>query len=254
MELGELISVISGFHTWKHSERIKLFGWYIHSQLGKEKFSAAEILACYRKLSIPEPSKIHPYLSDLENRKPKQLLRDSKGYSLEFSIRQALETKYGQREITIQVTKMLMDLPTKVPDVAEREFLKEALICYRHGAFRAAIVMTWNLAYDHLLTYILKHKLADFNRQWPISFPKLHAKARVTAITVKDDFSEVKESEVLTICKSAAIVNPDVYKVMDEKLARRNSAAHPSMVHIGQIQAEGVIDDLVNNVVLKLFI
>jgi hypothetical protein len=32
----------------------------------------------------------------------------------------------------------ISDLPAGVPDVAEREFLDEALICYRNGAFRAA--------------------------------------------------------------------------------------------------------------------
>jgi hypothetical protein len=58
-----------------------------------------------------------------------------------------MTAKYGERKITVEVTKMLTDLPAKVPDVAEREFLDEALICYRNGAFRAAVVMTWNLAF-----------------------------------------------------------------------------------------------------------
>jgi len=171
---------------------------------------------------------------------------------LKFSIRKSLDEKHGQRTITIQVTQMLAELPSKVPEVSEREFLQEALICYKHKAFRAAIVMTWNLAYDHLLSYILQHKLSDFNTQWPRSFARRHAQARVAVMGAREDFGELKESEVIAICKSAAIISADVYKVMDEKLDKRNSAAHPSVLHIGQIQAEGVIDDLVNNVVLKI--
>jgi hypothetical protein len=132
--------------------------------------------------------------------------------------------------------------------------LDESLKCYKAGAFRAAIVMCWNLAYDHLLSYVLHHRLADFNSQWPISFPKKHAQSRISAIAIRDDFSELKESEVLMVCKSAAIISGDVYKILHEKLDRRNSAAHPSGVRIEQLQAESFIDDIVKNVVLKIVV
>ncbi len=39
---------------------------------------------------------------------------------------------------------------------------------------------------------------------------------------------------------------------MDEKLGKRNSAAHASSVAIGQLQADALIDDLVKNVVVKI--
>jgi hypothetical protein len=42
----------------------------------------------------------------------------------------------------------------KISDEAERLFLTEAISCLRAKAFRATIVMTWNLAYDHLLNWI----------------------------------------------------------------------------------------------------
>jgi len=164
-------------------------------------------------------------------------------------------TELGKpRPVAIQVEKLLLDLPMQVPDVAEREFLDEALRCYKAAAFRAAIVMTWNLTYDHLLNYILKHKLTEFNTQWPVSYPKLHGKARVPAITNKDEFSELKESELLMVCRSAAIISPDAHRILDEKLAKRNSAAHPSSVKIGQLQAENFIDEIVKNIVMKLIV
>jgi hypothetical protein len=184
--------------------------------------------------------------------KAKQMLRTRDGYRLERATLKKLDSKFGARPITMQITKLLEELPGKVPDVAEREFLREALICYRYGAFRAAIVMSWNLAFDHLLHFVLKNHLSAFNSQWPRSFPRQNQKARVQQIATRDEFSELKESEVLTVCKSAAIITADLYKILDEKLGKRNSAAHPSTVTIGQIQVEEVIDDLVNNVVLKL--
>ena len=70
-----------------------------------------------------------------------------------------------------------------------------------------------------------------------------------------DDFSvDLKESEVLEIAKAANAITNDIYKVLEPKLGRRNSAAHPSSVTIGPLQMEEFIDDLVTNVILKLTI
>ena len=252
MILADFVGGVPGFPTWSHADKIRFFAWFVHYHGKGDRFTSRDIGKCYDELNMGRPSSISPFLAQMEKKKPKELLRNSAGFYLEHSLREKMTEKYGQRKITVQVTKMLLDLPAQVPDIAEREFLGEALICYRYGAFRAAIVMTWNLAFDHLLNFVLKHHLADFNKQWPISFTKQHQKARISAISSRDDFSELKESETLTICKSAAIITPDIFKILEEKLGKRNTAAHPSTVGVSQIQAEGVIDDLVNNVVLKL--
>jgi hypothetical protein len=61
----------------------------------------------------------------------------------------------------------------------------------------------------------------------------------------------LKEFEGIEICNSASIITKDVHRISVQKLGRRNSAAHPSSVKIGQLQADEFIDDLVKNVVLK---
>ncbi len=112
--------------------------------------------------------------------------------------------------------------------------------------------MTWKLAYHHLCDHILKNRLADFNTRWVVVFPA-HHKNGIKAITRVDDFGDhLKESEAIKIAKSASIISNDVAKTLDEKLGRRNSAAHPSGVKIEQLQAEEFIDDLVKNVVLNI--
>jgi hypothetical protein len=252
MTLADVVGGVPGFAKCSHADKIRFFAWFLHYHRKHERFNSGDVGKCYDELHMGRPSSISPFLAQMEKKKPKELLRNSGGFYLEHSLREKMTAKFGQRKITVQVTRMLLDLPAQVPDVAEREFLDESLICYRNGAFPAAIVMTWNLAFDHLLSFILKHHLADFNKQWPISYAKQHQKARVSAISSRDDFFELKESEILTICKSAVIITPDLYKILDEKLGKRNTAAHPSTVGVSQIQAEGVIDDLVNNVVLKL--
>jgi hypothetical protein len=237
---------------WSHVDKIKFFAWFLHSQEHKARFVGADILRCYDSLRLDKPSNVYQTLKELEARRPRQVLKDSKGYYLERATEERLQKAHGERSITVEMTQLLLELPSQVPNVAEREFLKETLICYTYGAFRATIVMVWNLAFDHLLDYILKHHLTKFNTQWPVRFPKHHKAARIPMVSDKDHFEVFKESEVLEICKSAAIITSDVYKIMAEKLDKRNTAAHPSTVAVTQIQAESAIDDLVRNVVLTL--
>jgi hypothetical protein len=144
----------------------------------------------------------------------------------------------------------LIELPSKISDLAERSFLDEAVRCFRCKAFRAAIVMTLNLAYDHLCGYVLTtpNRLADFNLHLPKSFPK----ARISAVNNRGDFTELKESEVLQVCRSANVITNDIFKIFKEKLDKRNTAAHPSTVEIAPHTAEEYIIDLITNSILKL--
>jgi hypothetical protein len=188
----------------------------------------------------------------MEKRRPREVIRNSHGYTLEKRVKDALEEKYGQRPAAIHVDKLLTELPDKVPNLGERTFLDETIICYRCKAFRAAIVMAWNLAYDHLCHYILNRHLATFNVEWPKQFPKKHLNARIKAVATRDDFGELKESEVIQICRAANIISNDIQKILNEKLGKRNTYAHPSGVTVAPQTAEEVIIDLVNNVVVKL--
>jgi hypothetical protein len=111
----------------------------------------------------------HRGLSELFKRlidgRPKIVLPSGSGFKLEVKIREGFDKKYGQHETTIAVSQLLKDLTGKISDEAERLFLSESIKCYNVKAFRAAIVMAWNLAYDHLLHWVLAdpQRLADFN-------------------------------------------------------------------------------------------
>jgi hypothetical protein len=252
MKLQELANGISGFSGWSHANKIRFFAWFLHSKRGLSRFSSTNIKDCYVELGMGQPSAVQPFLTAMEKRRPKELLRNADGYALEKNVRDQLEGKYGQRPAAIQVDKLLTELPAKVPNLAERTFLNETLICYRCKAFRAAIVMAWNLAYDHLCHHVLRKHLAAFNAQWPLSYPKKHANARIKAVATRDDFGELQESEMIQISRSANIISNDVYKILNEKLGKRNTYAHPSTVTVVPHSAEEVILDLINNVVLKL--
>ena len=106
--------------------------------------------------------------------------------------------------------------------------------------------MAWNLAYNHVLDYILEPaRLAKFNAQRAKAF------AKDKEVTKRSDFEDYKESRVLEIARGADILSAGTYKVLNEKLGKRNTAAHPSLIVVGNVTAEEVIHDLVENVILR---
>ncbi|MBI3944670.1 MAG: hypothetical protein HY321_02020 [Armatimonadetes bacterium] len=247
MELREMATGIPGFGTWSHADMIKLFAWFLHSQRGRDRFSQGDIRGCYDEIHLQKPANMSACVSRLRDRKPSIVLQDKHGYYLERRVREDLERKYGQREATVMVHKLLADLPGKIPEHAERRFLSEVLVCFTHGAFRSAIVMAWNLAYAHLEVWIMQNHLAAFNARIPTQCPKSKVQ-----ISMLEHFSLLKESEVIEVCKSANLIDANLKGILEHRLKVRNRAAHPSTVDFTQLSAEEHISDLVTNVVLKL--
>lgn len=252
-ELSAFVRPIRGFSGWNHADKIRFFAWFLHAKRHQERFSGADIGSCYQALDLQKPSSISPFLIDMGNRNPKELLRDRKGWYMERRARDEFDQKYGAREITVQVTKLLEELPERVPNVSEKDFLKEALICYHHGAFRASVIMTWNLTFYHLLQFILRSHLHEFNSAYPKRYQGIWKKAKVQTISKYEDFAvDLKESEIIETAKSGNIITSEVFKTLDAKLDVRNTAAHPNLTHVGQLQAEEFIHSLITNVVLSL--
>lgn len=250
MTLAELKQVIPGLRDRSHYDKIKIFGWWLHRHKNQPSFTGANIGKCYSTLDFSTPSSFGGYIKQLSDKK--ELLKAGAGYKLENGVREAMEAAYGTPEITIKVTSLLNDLADTIPDMVERAYYQEALICYKHGSRRGAVVMTWNITFSHLCDHILTKRLADFNARWQISFPAMH-KNKVRAISVFDDFAEeLKESQVLEICRDACIITKNIYNIMHAALGRRNAAAHPNAVVIDQIQTDAYISDLITNVVQKI--
>lgn len=249
MELSELVEQVAEFNTSVPKERIKLLAWWLHAHGGKEFFGPADIRSCLRKLHMDEPPALATYLSRLAD--AKDLIAEKGKYKLARSVRTELDKKHGIHPSIQAVSKLLTDLTDKVPEIAEKVFLSEAIDCYRMRAYRACIVMTWNLAFDHLLHWILKNpaRLAAFNAAIPRKYPK---RAGVIMNGYDDFADQFKEFEIIEVCNTAQTVNGNIIKILKEKLVKRNLAAHPSSVVVLQPQADDVVTDLVNNVVLTL--
>jgi hypothetical protein len=248
MLLPELVERVAGFDSLSPRDKICLFAWYLHTHGSVETFSYAEIRNCFREVSAREPS-VAVYMPRMADKKPPDLVRSKGKYFLERRIRIDLDKRYGRHPTTVAVSNLLKDLPGKVPSTTERTFLEEAVKCYEVKAFRSAIVMTWNLAFDHLLHWILSdgQRSADFNEAIVKRFPK-----KILVVSKLDHFEELKESEIIEVCNTAALFSSNITKILKQKLDRRNISAHPSNVIVTQSQADDAITDLVNNVVLAL--
>jgi hypothetical protein len=250
MDLAELKKAIPDLNGKSHAEKIKLFAWHVHTHDHKSHFQPADIKACYDKLNLIPPQSFGGYLTNLMS--ANEVLKNASGYRLSGPVRDDFEALYIPTGHKVHVTKLFKDLPAQIPNLAERTYLDEALICYENGAFRGAIVMTWNLAFHHLCDYVLTKKLTEFNSRWQLARPGDHRKRTIVIANMDDINQELKESVFIEICRDAGIVTKDVWKILDQKLGKRNSAAHPSTINIGQLQADDFIDDLVKNVVLRI--
>jgi hypothetical protein len=248
MRLEELVEQVLRFDEAAPKEQIKVLAWWLHTHEGKELFGPGDVRVCYDRLHINEPPALATYLTRMSD--AKDLLKERGLYKLSRSVRADLDKKYRVHHSVAQVSKLLADLPGKVPDIAEKNFLVEAIRCYHVEAYRACIVMTWNLAYSHLLCWILANaqRLEDFN----VAIPRRYPKKSPLTIAKYDGFEELKESEVIEVCNTADLLNGNMVRILKEKLGKRNTAAHPASVIIVQSQADDVVTDLVNNIVLAL--
>lgn len=253
MELHEFTALVPGFAKLPQTDQILHFAWYLHTQRKKDVIDQASIRACFKEQYMDEPN-LSLLFKRLIDRRPKVVLQSGSGFKLEGKVRQQFDQKYGQHETTIALSEMLKGLPGKISNEAERLFLSEAIKCYHVKAFRAAIVMAWNLAYDHLLNWVMSdpQRLGGFNTKIAARVGVNSKRAGIT-IGKREDFEELKEQEVLDICNSAGLfASGNLKKLLDMQLMRRNMAAHPSLLNIDGPQADDTISSLVRDVVLVL--
>jgi hypothetical protein len=175
-------------------------------------------------------------------------LRIADGYQLHRTLKHELEKSIEKKPLKIKVSKDLRQLLLHIKNPNENEFLKEAIDCFEISAYRASIVMVWNLTIDHLFEYILKHKLAAFNSALALNTDR---RVRITSVSTRDDFSEIPENKFIELSRTSNIISNDIRKILDTKLGIRNTYAHPSSLKVTETKAIEFIEDLVNNVILK---
>lgn len=248
--LDDFVRRVPTFSSLAHSDKIKHFAWFLHTRSGQEAFKVADVRRCYESSHLDPPANLLRSVDALTEKRPPDLLKVGAAYRLHARVRAEFEAKFGKPAVVIEVEAALATLPERLRAESERAFLEETLVCYRHQAFRAATVMAWNLAYDHLLNWIIADsiRLAAFNAGIGKRNPR---KSHIT-ITRREDFEDLKEDEVIDVAGALPDITANMKRVLKEKLGRRNTYAHPSSNTISRAQVDDMITDLVNNVVLRL--
>lgn len=237
-----------GFYRSTAVDQLLVLAWFSEARQQRASFDGAYMRQCFKDVGVDAPD-MSVYLRRLAAKKPPQLVKEKGGYRLAGAVRRALDTRLGGDPTTIAVAKALTDLPDRVTNLAEREFLAEALNCYRVCAYRATVIMAWNLAYDHLTRWVFADttRLASLNAGIAARYPKKNL-----TLTKHEDADELKESEFIEAVRTGNLLDKNTTQILREKLGRRNMAAHPSRVSISQHSADDMITDLVTNVILKL--
>ncbi len=253
MQLAEFTTQVKDFASLTHLDKTLHFMWFLHVHADKERVQQRDVRACY-VVRNEEPPNLSTVFVRMLGKRPKLILQDSRGYYIEHKQRSSLDSKYGQHQTTIAVSKLLRDLPVKISDEAERIFLREAITCYNNKAYRAAIIMAWNLTYDHMARWIIADtaRLATFNTHIAGRLGA-NSKRAGTKIIRREDFEKLEEKEMIDIMANASLLpSSNSKKILEIQLTRRNMAAHPSLVAIEAPQADDAISSLVADLILKL--
>lgn len=247
MTIEEFVKKFDDFTKWDSRNQIDHIAYFLTTEKGLTSFTAKDIEVCFSELSLRYYQRTPQYLSENANdTKIGKYIKQTSGYRLERKTYDEIDIIVKNEPTKIAVSQQLIDLVDLIKNTNEQEFLIEAINCYRVEAYRATIVLIWLLTLDHLQNYIFGSKLNDFNTALAKSPDK-----KISKIVSYDDFSDLKESKLIEVTRSAGIISNDVRKILDEKLGIRNSAAHPSGIKFTSHKATEFIMDLINNVVLK---
>ncbi|MBX3439338.1 MAG: hypothetical protein KF861_17755 [Planctomycetaceae bacterium] len=163
------------FHHWKTDAAVLLALYFLPKGWG---VSANDLATTFREVGFPAiPQEVitsvqaHAYY----RRAACQSVGADRIYSLNAPNRQEIEVREASSPFkrvdknpepeVASVSEALRQHVEHLPEGHERRFADEALLCLGVGAHRAAIVMGWNLAYDHLRRWLFsdQNRIQRFN-------------------------------------------------------------------------------------------
>lgn len=246
--INRFYSLIKNAESLSQNTLIEFFVYFLTVELKQNFATATQVTDCFVACDLSVPKNVHARLSEGLKASSQKYIRTSHGYKLQRHAREALSAKLGAEQVAVQTSATLRGLELKMPAGAAKDFLKETINCFESGANRATIVMAWILAMDSMFAFIMKNKLFEFNAVLSQNTDK---SIKVKVIARRDDFTELKESKFIELCRVAKIITNDVRKILDQKLDIRNSCAHPSGITISKTKVIDFVEDLVSNIILK---
>ncbi len=132
----------------------------------------------------------------------------------------------------------LETLARGIADEATRGYVNEAVECLQVGARRAAVVFLWSGAVAAIRNEVWTHG----PRQIEAALQRLNPKAKFRK---KDDFSAVKDIQLLTVAQELGIYDKSEKKHLQVALDLRNDCGHPVKYRPGEKKVSSFIEDVV---------
>lgn len=130
----------------------------------------------------------------------------------------------------------------KVANPEAHAFLEEAVHCYGHRLYRAAVVLSWVGALWLLYAYVEKNCLAAFNAEATRRNPKWRGAKNV------EGFARMQESDFLDIAETLNVIGKSTKKQLQGCLDLRNGCGHPNKLRLGENAVANHIEMLALNV------
>lgn len=250
MKIEEFTDEIVDFYSMSSSDQIKYLVYYLLIVYKQDGVKPFEVKKLFESLHILPYSNIPKYLNEKSSGKKldRLFIKKKDSFYLIKETKEHIDLNYNHSKPKLKVSAELKDLAIKITNPNQNAFFEETIKCFAVGAYRATIIMSWNLTVNHLFEYILANKLTEFNI---VLAGNMDRRIRITSVSIKDDFNEIPENKFIEFCRSARIISNDVRKILDTNLGIRNSAAHPSNISFTENKTISIVEDLINNVILK---
>ena len=192
-------------------------------------------------------------ISKIDSWNVSQLLSDSDGairtpagWELSSSGKKVVAELAGPlaEEEAPKAATALRSLLPSIKDDDVREFISQAVSCFEHKWYRAAVVLSWVGAVAVLYDVVVASHLASFNTEATRRFPKKWTKPAVTA----DDLATMGEYDFLQCLHAISVIGKSTKDELEACLKLRNGCGHPNSFKLGESRVSGHIDVLINNV------
>lgn len=246
LKISDLLDKVEGFENLTQKEQVKLMSFFFCVEHQVDSFLPSQIRSCFENESLRVPANVNNEVKKLTDEKPPTFVKKGSRYTFERNAKKSLESVYLGSTHKQIISTTLRELIPKLKSKEQQSFLEEAISCFEIKSFRASIVMAWLLTMDTIYEFVLTKKLSEFNNAI-----QEHGKYKKIVISIKDNFSDIKESDFIELLRIAKIVSNDTRKILEEKLAFRNTCAHPNTVVIKETKAISFVEDIIENVVEK---
>jgi hypothetical protein len=127
-----------------------------------------------------------------------------------------------------------------------RDYLAEAVTCYEHGLYRAAILMAWAAVVEHLYMAASDHS-GGIRAFQTANLARFGTSRTYREIKKKDDFLYLGEANWLQLAEDAGLMNRNARLILTERLNLRNRCGHPTKYKPGREETVVFIESLLLN-------